>query len=80
VHNTFTFIIAIKPLPILAYCHNVPPPEACLFVMMMEAASSYKRIHKQKFNKMQQRIKFLLFHIYMKLNMFQATHRPTSGA
>jgi len=22
----------------------------------------------------------LLFHIYMKLNMFQATHRPLSGA
>ena len=24
--------------------------------------------------------KFLLFHIYMKLNMFRATHRPSSGA
>jgi len=22
----------------------------------------------------------LLFHIYMKLNMFRATHRPSSGA
>jgi len=22
----------------------------------------------------------LLFHVYMKLNMFQATHRPLSGA
>ena len=29
---------------------------------------------------MQQRIKILLFHIYMKLNMFWATHRPSSGA
>jgi len=29
---------------------------------------------------MQQCIKILLFHIYMKLNMFQATHRPSSGA
>jgi len=28
---------------------------------------------------MQQYIK-ILFHIYMKLNMFQATHRPSSGA
>jgi len=29
---------------------------------------------------MQKYIKILLFHIYMKLNMFQATHRPSSGA
>jgi len=25
-------------------------------------------------------IKILLFHIYIKLNMFRATHRPSSGA
>jgi hypothetical protein len=30
-------------------------------------------IHKEKSNKMQQCIKILLFHIYMKLNMFRAT-------
>ena len=36
--------------------------------------------HKEKSNKMQQCIKILLFHIYMKCNMFQATHRPSSGA
>ena len=24
--------------------------------------------------------KFLFFHIYMTLNMFRATHRPSSGA
>jgi len=29
---------------------------------------------------MQQCIKILLFHICMKLNMFRATHRPSSGA
>jgi len=29
---------------------------------------------------MQQYIKILLFRIYMKLNMFRATHRPSSGA
>jgi len=29
---------------------------------------------------MQQYIKLLLFHIYMKLNMFRTTHRPSSGA
>jgi hypothetical protein len=39
----------------------------------------HNTIHKEKFNKMQQCIK-ILFHIYMKLNMFRATHRPSSGA
>jgi len=29
---------------------------------------------------MQQYIKIILFHIYLKLNMFRATHRPSSGA
>jgi len=29
---------------------------------------------------MQQCIKILLLHIYMRLNTFRATHRPTSGA
>jgi hypothetical protein len=33
----------------------------------------------RKSNKLQQCIK-ILFHIYMKLNMFRATHRPSSGA
>jgi len=33
-------------------------------------------IHKEKSNKMQQCIKILLFHIYMKLSMFRATHHP----
>ena len=37
----------------------------------------YTTIHKEKSNKMQQCIKILLFHIYMKLNMFQATHHPS---
>jgi hypothetical protein len=39
----------------------------------------YSTIHKEKSNKMQQRIKILLFPIYMKLNMFRATHCPSSG-
>jgi len=33
----------------------------------------------KKSNKMQQCIKIFLFHIYMKLNMFRATHHPSSG-
>jgi len=37
-------------------------------------------IHKEKSNKMQQCIKMLLLHVYVKLNMFRATHRLSSGA
>jgi len=37
-------------------------------------------VHKEKSNKMQQDIKILLFHIYMKLNMFRATYHPSSRA
>jgi len=40
----------------------------------------HSTIHKEKSNKMQQCIRILLFHIYMKLIMFRATHRPSSGA
>jgi hypothetical protein len=40
----------------------------------------HSAIHKQKSNKLQQCIKILLFHIYMKPNMFRATHRPSPGA
>jgi len=40
----------------------------------------HSMIYKEKSNKMQQCIKILLFHIYMKINMFQATHRPSSEA
>jgi hypothetical protein len=40
----------------------------------------HSTIHKEKINKTKQSIKILLFHIYMKLNMFRATHRPSSGA
>jgi len=40
----------------------------------------HSKIHKEKSNKMQQCVRILLLHIYMKLNMFQATHRPSSGA
>jgi len=29
---------------------------------------------------MRQCIKILLFYVYMKLDMFRATHRPSSGA
>jgi len=40
----------------------------------------HSTVHKEKSNKMQQCVKILLFHIYMELNMFRATHRPSSEA
>jgi len=39
---------------------------------------NHSKIHTEKSNKMQQ-YENLLFHIYIKLNMFRATHRPLSG-
>jgi len=36
-------------------------------------------VHIKKSNKLQQNIK-ILFHIYIKLNMFRTTRRPPSGA
>jgi hypothetical protein len=40
----------------------------------------HSTIHTEKSNKMQKCIRILLFHIYMKLDMFWATRRPSSGA
>jgi hypothetical protein len=40
----------------------------------------HNKFLKEKSNKMQQCIKILLFHIYMKVNMFRATRRPSSRA
>jgi hypothetical protein len=50
--------------------HNLMFVDPCITVHLI----------KKKSNKMQQRIKILLFLIYMKLDMFRATHRPSSGA
>ena len=51
-------------------------------VLLLDVRGSvhHSTIHKEKSNKMQQCIKIVLFHIYMKLNMFRGTHRPSSGA
>jgi len=46
----------------------------------IRGSAHHSTIHKEKSNKMQQRIKILLFHIYMKLNIFRATHCPSSTA
>jgi hypothetical protein len=49
-------------------------------ILEVHGSVHHSTIPKEKSNKMQQCIKILLFHIYMKLNMFRATHRPSSGA
>jgi len=47
-------------------------------ILDVRGSVHYSTVHK-KFNKMQQ-YQILLVHIYMKLNMFRATHLPSSGA
>jgi len=54
--------------------HLLPQSKLCLLV-----PESLRKLHKEK-SKMQQCIKILLLHIYLKLNMFRATHRLSSGA
>jgi len=49
-------------------------------LIVIEREKKRNILHKEKSNKMQQRIKILLIRIYMKLNMFRATHCPASGA
>jgi hypothetical protein len=54
----------------------------CELLYQLDVCGSvlHSTIHKEKSDKMQQCIKILLFHIYMKLNMFWVTHCPSSGA
>jgi hypothetical protein len=40
----------------------------------------YFQLTQQKIQQNAKLYQNLLFHIYMKLNMFRATHRPSSGA
>ena len=40
----------------------------------------HNTIHKEKIQQDATVYQNLLFHIYIKLNMFRATHRPSSGA
>ena len=55
-------------------CHK------CLFELDVRGSVHHSIIHKEKSNKMQQCIKILLFHTYMKLSMFRTANRPSSGA
>jgi len=53
---------------------------SCFKMSSLEITKNpYTKSQKKKSNKIQQCIK-ILFHIYMKFNMFRATHLPSSGA
>jgi hypothetical protein len=49
-----------------------------LYLTFVDHNVRHNIIHIKKYNTMQHCIK-ILFHIYMKLNMFRATHRSSSG-
>jgi hypothetical protein len=66
-------VLAVHQTPKMNYCFK-------LLHDITELWHFALTIHKEKSNKMQQCIKILLFRIYMKLNMFRVTHRPSSGA
>jgi hypothetical protein len=51
----------------------------CLYKIDVWGSVHHSTIHDEISKKMQQRIKTLFF-IYKKLNMFRATHRPSSEA
>jgi hypothetical protein len=50
-----------------------------LELMFVDHNVHHSKIHKEKSNKMQNYIQILLFQVYMKLDMFRATHRPSLG-
>ena len=60
-------------LPQILYRHPTILPELDV------CGSVHRSMSHRKSDKMQQCIK-ILFHIYMKLNMFRATHSPSPGA
>jgi len=53
------------------------PPQVCLKPLIYNVyyTNSYRKIQQDETVH-----ENLLFHVYMKLNMFRATHRPLSGA
>jgi hypothetical protein len=51
----------------------------CVFPKLdVRGSVHHSKIHEEKSNKMQQCIRILLFHVYVKPNTFRATHRPSS--
>jgi len=64
----------------LISCTEVTEFKNLVFKLDVRGSVHHSTTDEEKSNKMQQSIKILLFPIYMKLNMFRATHRPSSGA
>jgi hypothetical protein len=67
-------VLTVKQRGLNAFHHKIT------YFLEVHDSVLHNTIHKEKSNKIQQHIKILLLHIYMKLNMFRATHRPSSGA
>jgi hypothetical protein len=66
-------------LVICSFIVNVLKTSLGPFAKLRRTTINFVISSRRKANKMQQCIK-ILFYIYMKLNMFRATHRPSSGA
>jgi len=76
-HMCKYFIFSIKNIHVYIMC-TTHVPRVCL--LDVRGSMHHSTICKEKSNKMQQCIKILFFHIYMKLNVFRTTHLPSSGA
>jgi len=63
----------------IKYTHN-QSRNYCDTVFDVRGSMHHSTIHKKNPTRCNNISEFLLFHIYMKLNVFRATHRPSSGA
>jgi hypothetical protein len=78
-----SYIIILLDIKVCKYFGsriNIKVAEICQKLLDVRGSVHHSTIQKEKSNKTQKRIKILLFHIYMKLNMFRAAHCPLSGA
>jgi hypothetical protein len=66
---------------VVLLCSSIYSGSLSFFYFKLDVCGSvhHSTIHKEESNKMQKYVNILLFHIYVKLNMFWATHRPSSG-
>jgi len=94
-HSTIKILFPLENIMASIYYYNITTYSICVrsshfanivlvsytqFQLDVRGSVHHSKIHKEKSNKIQQCIKTLLFHIYMKLNMFRMTHSISSGA
>jgi hypothetical protein len=78
--STSLFIRQLKENASDPNFRQIPELVPSSILLDVRGSVHHSTIHKEKSNKMQQCIRILLFHIYMKLNMFWATHCQSSEA